>query len=100
MGYRHLATQDMYDIYRRWHGGQSITAIAKSTAIDRKTVRKYINRVLKAGLTRQSALVTRENFFATVGDILPTLQRSRNTRCLLEPHTEELHGSSMTMMSR
>lgn len=90
MGYRHLATQDMYDIYRRWHGGQSISAIAKSTAIDRKTVRKYINRVLKAGLTRQNALVARENFFATAGGILPTLRRSRNTRCLLEPYTEEL----------
>jgi transposase len=80
----------MYDIYRRWHDGQSITSIARSTAIDRKTVRKYVNRILKAGFTRQGTLVARESFFTAAGSILPTLRRSRHTRSLLEPHIEEL----------
>jgi transposase len=91
MGYRQMETSEIYDLYRRWHEGSSISGICKDTGTDRKTVRKYVNRILKAGFTRQVPLEPKESFFATLGDVLPKLRRVQGVRGLLDPYKEELH---------
>ena len=69
MGYRKMAKEDVYEIIRRWHAGQSISRIAKTEGCDRKTVRKYIIKLLKAGVTRNEALPPKQKLYQIIGKV-------------------------------
>jgi hypothetical protein len=44
MGYRRMKKRDLWEIYRRWQAGQSLSHIAVNERRDRKTVRYYLER--------------------------------------------------------
>ena len=48
--------RDIVEIYEHWQAGRGLTAIARSLGVDRKTVRKYVNAALAAGITREHTL--------------------------------------------
>ena len=50
MGYRRMSKEDVYEILRRWHRGQSVSRIAEVEQCDRKTIQKYIQKFNAAGL--------------------------------------------------
>ena len=54
--YRELTMTDVREVLRRWQAQQSIKAIARGTRIDRKTVRRYIEKAQKLGVERSAEL--------------------------------------------
>jgi len=44
MGHKEYTVLEIVDILRRWREGDGMKTIARSTGMDRNTVRKYIRR--------------------------------------------------------
>jgi DNA-binding CsgD family transcriptional regulator len=47
MRHRRMSVEDAYEILRRWHAGQNVSRIAAVEGCDRKTVRKYLQKLMK-----------------------------------------------------
>ena len=50
MAYREVRMMDIDQVIRRWLAGESIRAVARSTGLDRNTVRRLIRFCQQAGL--------------------------------------------------
>ena len=48
MGYKRMNKDDLYDLFRRWRKGHSISNVARAIASDCKTVRQYIGNFSEA----------------------------------------------------
>jgi len=90
MGYRKMAKEDVYEIIRRWHAGQSTSRIAKTEGCDRKTVRKYIIKLLKAGVTRSEALPPKQKLYQIIGKVSSVNKRPRSATEELARFEDEL----------
>ena len=90
MGYRKMTPEDLYEIFRRWHAGQTIARIAKTESCTPKTIRKYINQLLKVGYTRNGECPDRVVFSVMVEKILPANERMKSATAQLAVHGEEL----------
>lgn len=79
------------EILEHWQAGRSVKSIAESLGVDRKTVRKYVNGAVEAGLTRESHL-EREQWVALLRRRFPELDHARRspTYSLLEPYEHEI----------
>ena len=91
MGYRRMKKRDLWEIYRRWQAGQSLSHIAANERRDRKTVRYYVEGFEGLGLAPFGAGVDEQGFYQIVVKLLP----KRNERPApgseqLLPHVEEL----------
>jgi transposase len=56
MSYRELTMIEIREVVRRWQAAQSLRQITRDTALDRKTVRRYIRTAKACGLARGGAL--------------------------------------------
>jgi transposase len=56
MSYRELTMIEIKEVLRRWQAAQSLHQIARETALDRKTVRRYLGAAKFCGLARNGAL--------------------------------------------
>ncbi len=74
--YRELTMTDVREVLRRWQAQQSNKAIARTTRIDRKTVRRYIEMAQRLGVTRETELVD---------DVVHEVAQSIQSRPLPEP---------------
>lgn len=90
MGYRKMTKEDVYQIIRRWHHGQKITRISKTEGCSRKTIRKYVNKLLKAGINRGKSLPGKEELFKILESVLPVNERKKEVTSRLIQHEEEL----------
>ena len=90
MGYRRMNKDDLYDLFRRWRKGHSISSIANATASDRKTVRQYIGKFTEAGLSRQGPALEKEALYEAFGNILPATERAKPVREELQRHEDEI----------
>src|SRR6266853_171985 len=93
MAYRKTSIMDVWEIIRRWHDGQAIRDIVRSTGFDRKTVKAYKKLALSAGLSPQEPLPDQQE----VLKLLQSCQHSRlgrkaNVQALLLPHLDEIGG--------
>ncbi len=52
MGYKRIMLVDILEICRRYFAGESINSISKQVRIDRKTVRKYLQKVKGFGIEK------------------------------------------------
>ena len=50
MAYREVRMMDIDQVMRRWLAGESIRAVARSTGLDRNTVRRVVRLGQQAGL--------------------------------------------------
>src|SRR5438046_10326993 len=50
MAYREVRAMDIEQVIRRWTAGEAIRAIARTTGLDRNTVRRLIRLAEKTGL--------------------------------------------------
>ena len=50
MAYREVRVMDIEQVIRRWRAGEAIRAIARTTGLDRNTVRRLIRLAEKTGL--------------------------------------------------
>jgi hypothetical protein len=63
MSYRRMRKQDLWEIYRRWQAGQSVSRIAANERRDRKTVRQYLEGFERLGLVTGQTAVERQRFY-------------------------------------
>jgi len=85
MGYKEMSKVDVYEIFRRYHGGQTISEISVMEKRDRKTIRQYIQKLEELGFTKAKPLPAREEIFEAVSMILPKTERTKKVY-------EELEG--------
>ena len=55
MAYREVRMMDIEQVMRRWLAGERIRAVARSTGLDRNTVRRLIRFGQQAGLKKGDA---------------------------------------------
>ena len=60
MGYKKMSDVDVYEIFRRYHSGQTISEISGMEKHDRKTIRGYIQKLNDLGFTKEKPLPERE----------------------------------------
>jgi transposase len=93
MGYRAMARRALWEIYRRWVDGQSVSGIAREEGWDRKTVRLYLKGLAAAGLERRGPAVAQQRFSEIVGAAMPKQPARRSpVRDHLGEHLEELRA--------
>jgi len=98
MARRSWTVRQIVDIYLHWQAGRSIQAIARSLGIDRKTVRKYIQVALAAGL-EPGVTCTPEQWRAFVREHFPGCEdpRRRSDRfALLEAYRDVIREGLAT----
>ena len=91
MGYRRMSKEDMYEILRRWHRGQSVSRIAEVEQCDRKTIQKYIQKFNATGLRIGKRLPDQEKIWEIITTkILPSVERRKPATEQLEPLVERM----------
>ncbi|MGE5541788.1 MAG: IS21 family transposase [Bacillota bacterium] len=83
--------EQIIELLEHWQAGRSFKSIAKSLGVDRKTIRKYVNGVVEAGVTRGSVL-NRDQWVALLKQQFPELDHAKRspTHSLLAPYEEEI----------
>jgi len=61
MAYREVRAMDIEQVIRRWTAGEAIRAIARTTGLDRNTVRGLIRLARKTGLKAMMNLASASN---------------------------------------
>ncbi len=91
MGYRRMKKRDLWEIYRRWQAGQSLSHIAANERRDRKTVRYYLEGFGSLGLGPSGTSMDDQQFYEVVQKLLPTRnERPAPGSDQLLPHVDEL----------
>ena len=55
MAYREVGVMDIDQVIRRWLAGEKIRAIARSTGLDRNTIRRIVRSAKEVGVQRDTA---------------------------------------------
>ncbi len=91
MGYQAMHKRDLWEIYRRWQGRQSLSQIANGEGRDRKTVREYLKRFAAVGLKPTGTTGEQQQFYKMVEATLQACAVNRGpTWGKLSEHTDEL----------
>ena len=90
MSYKRIYAMDIKEIIRRWEDKQKISEISRTTGIDRKTIRKYINRYKVFGTSQPEHI----DAPLEMDDICKKVQIKRSPkskkRDILLPYDEEI----------
>ena len=60
MGYKRMSVDDLYNLFRRWRAGHSLSKIAGAVGSDRKTVWQYIRKFVEAGISPEAGELCRK----------------------------------------
>ncbi len=72
MAFRELSVVLIREILRRWAAGESLRNLAAATGADRKTVRRYVAAVQRAGLKAGNGVVIDDAILdKVVAEVLP-----------------------------
>lgn len=71
MAYREVWVVEVREILRQWGLGRGLRPMARSTGLDRKTIRRYVEAAVGAGLSREEALEATD---AQVGLVLDAVR--------------------------
>lgn len=52
MAYREVSVFEIREVLRLWMGGEGFRAVTRLSGVDRKTVRRYVEAAVAAGLAR------------------------------------------------
>lgn len=85
-----MTEETIYQIFRRWHAGQTISTIKNSEGCDRKTIRFYIAELEAKGFTREMGVYDRDSLYDTIRELIPKRERPRACYESLAPFEEEL----------
>lgn len=92
MAFRTIIAMEKWEVFRRWHAGQTIKSIAHTLGYDRKTVQRVISHLQHQGLSRTTPLPDRATVLELCEGTLTTIGRSATAQNVLVPHLEELKG--------
>src|SRR2546429_1645694 len=73
MARRTFDVVDVTEILIHWYAGRSISEVSTSLGVDRKTVRKYLEPAVAAGMTLGGSAVGRADWSVLVMDWFPQL---------------------------
>ena len=59
MAYREVGIMDTDQVIRRWLAGEKICAIARSTSLDRNTIRHMVRAAEEVGVQQRNAVARR-----------------------------------------
>lgn len=90
MGYNPQGIMNIYEIIRRWHTGQTISSIARTLSLDRKTVRRYIQWAQKAGIRLDKPLGEEADVLGVLQALTPSGQREKPAAEQFAPYREEI----------
>ena len=91
MGYRAMGKRNLWEVYRRWRAGQSVSEIARNEGWDRKTVRGYLERFASVGLQQGGAGVELPRFMELMAGRIPArVHPGAPGRVQLGEHEEQL----------
>jgi transposase len=85
-----MTIDDLYNLFRRWRAGHSLSKIAGAAGCDRKTVRQYIRRFVEAGISDKDPRADKGVLYPVFEKILPVTERARPARRQLERFEDEL----------
>ena len=88
--YQHFTAMDIYEIIQRWHRGHGIRPISRALEIDRKTVRRYVELVERAGLSREQPLPEKNTLLPMLAGFIPNNERPQPARNVFEPYRDEI----------
>lgn len=91
MGHNPQNIMDIYQIIKRWHSGVSISEIARTLKVDRKTVRRYVHQAQKQGISRESPLEDSNELMSRLVWLVPCKERSKPACMQFEPHRQEIN---------
>jgi transposase len=77
MARRTFDVVDVTEILVHWHAGRSISEIAQSLGVDRKTIRKYVTPAIQAGMAPGGASLGEAEWDARVREWFPELADTR-----------------------
>ncbi|MDZ7772215.1 MAG: hypothetical protein U5K31_05670 [Balneolaceae bacterium] len=83
---------NIYEIVRRWHQGQTISGIARTLRLDRKTVRRYIQSAQQAGIQVDTPLGEESEVMAALEGLASSTDRRKPAADQFEPYREEILG--------
>jgi transposase len=81
---------DIWEVVRRWHDRQSVSAIAAALGYDRKTVRRYVDLAQRNGIRRDSALPLKEEGLKLLEGWNRANGRVPRAQCELAPFLQEI----------
>lgn len=90
MGYKPMKEQDVYNIFRRYHAGETISIIECTEMRDRKTIRFYIEKLKSHGFTKDKPFPDKEMLYQTINSILPKIIRPKKMYNELEQLQEKV----------
>jgi len=91
MAFKRITMIDIWDIIRRRHDGQSITAIADVTGYDRKTLRKYFHQLQAHGIVLVPGVpLDKDHILSVVEKIVTVTERTANKQAVFVPYLKEL----------
>lgn len=90
MGYKMITEEKIFEVFRRWHSGHTISHISKAEGLDRKTIREYLKLFEKHGYTREQPFPSRQKLFACIQTIIPKRVKKNTQAEKLEMHIDEI----------
>lgn len=90
MAYKRIGAMDIYQLLSRWHSGYNITQISKTLALDRKTVRQYVNLARDAGIRRDQPLPDKHELLKQMDALIPGRKQEQPARELFLKHKDEI----------
>lgn len=90
MGYKRMKAEDVYEIFRRYHGGQKISQIAAAEERQRKTVRYYLKKLKGMGFRKEREFPDKEELYKAISKILTKRERKKNAYSELDGLEEKL----------
>jgi transposase len=90
MARRTFDVVDVTEILIHWHAGRSLSEIAQSLDVDRKTIRKYVAPAVAAGIMPGGPALSEEQWAAKVREWFPELADAR-LRQVTWPAIEPYH---------
>lgn len=90
MACKRFDPMDIYDIIFRWHSGYKIRQISRVLPVDRKTIRRYVNLAIEAGLSQDKPLPEKDALLELLKTFIPENKRHQPARSVFEPHQDEI----------
>ena len=77
MAFREVPMFEVREVLRLWLGGEGLRAVARLSRVDRKTVRRYVDAAIEAGVTVDGGVeqLTDDDARAGGGDRAPAPRR-------------------------
>lgn len=92
MGYKMIKEEDIYQIFRRWHAGQSISRIQETEHMDRKTIRSYLRILEEKGYSREAPFPDREELYRVIQTIIRKRKSRKGAKENLIPYEDEIRS--------